>query len=74
MTFLFSFSQVVGPAVGMLDSLVAQCLPFQRTSIVFSFVALTMSPLELRVRISPQHLQHLLFVVSLLMVILTSVS
>ena len=32
------------------------------------------SPLKLRVCISPQHLQHLLFVVFLLMVILTSVS
>ena len=33
-----------------------------------------MSHLQLRVCISPQHLQHLLFVVFLLMVILTSVS
>ena len=44
-TFWFSFSQVIGPAVVLIDWLVAQCFPFQSTYIVFSLVALNMPPL-----------------------------
>ena len=74
MTFWFLSSQVIGPAVGMLDWMVAQCLPFQGTSIGVSLVALTTSHLERRVRIFPQPLQNLLFAEFLLMAILTGVS
>ena len=68
------FSQVISPAVGVIDWLVAPCFPFQSTFFVFSWVALTTSPLESRVRICPQSRQHLLFAAFLLMAILTGVS
>ena len=58
----------------MLDWMVAQYLPLQGTSFLFSLLALTMSHVEPRVGISPQTLQHLLFAEFLLMAILTRVS
>ena len=72
--FWFAFSHMIVPSVGILDWLLAQCLPFQNTSIVFSLVALTTSHLALSVRISPQPLQHLSFAEFLLMAILIGVS
>ena len=44
-TFGFSFLQVLGQAVVVIDWLVAQCFPFQSTYTVFSLVALYMPPL-----------------------------
>ncbi len=73
-SFSFSSSEAIGPAVGMPDWMVAQYLPFQGSLFVFSLLALTMSHFEPRVHISPQPLQHLFFAEILLMAILTGVS